>query len=122
MTEQSFKKEEKLSLAKDFLRVKRHGKKHHTGNFSISIYLPNEAGLRRLGLSVSRRVGSAVVRNRIKRLIREFFRLNKLFFPENADIVIYVNPKAAKTIKNLDDVKKEFLLLAKKLERLGQSG
>lgn len=44
----------------------------------------------RLGITASRKVGSAVVRNRAKRLIREAFRTNKALFPADIDVVVIV--------------------------------
>jgi ribonuclease P protein component len=54
--------------------------------------LPNELKHPRLGLSVSRRVGTAPVRNRIKRLLRESFRLHPFDLPRGYDLVIAVRP------------------------------
>ncbi|MEM9416424.1 MAG: ribonuclease P protein component [Planctomycetota bacterium] len=54
--------------------------------------LPNEQPHHRLGLSVSRRVGNAVKRHRIKRLLREAFRLNQHAWPGCYDLVIVVHP------------------------------
>ena len=50
------------------------------------------AALRRLGISVQRKTGNAVRRNRIKRIIRETFRLYPHIFPEASDIVFAVRP------------------------------
>jgi ribonuclease P protein component len=47
---------------------------------------PNEG--KRLGITVTKKVGNAVVRNRLKRLIREFFRRNKDLFPAGHDVVV----------------------------------
>lgn len=54
--------------------------------------IPNDLGHARLGLSVSRRVGNAVRRNRIKRLLREAFRLGRGDRPQGYDLVIVVRP------------------------------
>jgi ribonuclease P protein component len=56
--------------------------------------LENRAGLTRLGIAVSRKVGKAFVRNRIKRMIREYFRLNKHRLPPGADLVFVAKPHA----------------------------
>lgn len=49
---------------------------------------PNDLGVTRLGLSVSRKVGGAVVRNRHKRLLREAFRLSRSELPPGLDLVV----------------------------------
>jgi ribonuclease P protein component len=51
---------------------------------------PNDAGFTRLGLSVSKRIGSAVKRNRAKRLIREAFRLGQRDLPAGFDLIVSV--------------------------------
>ena len=53
---------------------------------------PNGLRHPRLGLSVSRRVGTAPVRNRIKRLLREAFRAGQYDLPAGYDLVIVVRP------------------------------
>ncbi len=60
---------------------------------SIGVFAaPNDLDHLRLGLSVSRRVGNAVKRNRIKRLLREAFRLHRSDWPAGYDLVIVVKP------------------------------
>ena len=59
----------------------------------LTVYaLPNRLGHPRLGMSVSRKVGTAVRRNRIRRLIREAFRLLQHDLPQGYDLVIVVRP------------------------------
>lgn len=81
----------RLRLNREFQRVYKTGKRRHGKGFSI-IIAPNGTEMRRLGISVQRRAGSAVRRNRIKRLFREVFRLHRQVFPEASDIVVTVRP------------------------------
>lgn len=55
---------------------------------------PNGLDHPRLGLSVGRKVGNAVVRNRLKRLIREAFRLMQHDFPRGYDLIVVIRPHA----------------------------
>src|SRR5437763_11036583 len=61
----------------------------------LTIYAKaNELGHPRLGISISRRVGTAVRRNRIKRLLRESFRHHQHDLPRGYDLVFVVRPHA----------------------------
>jgi ribonuclease P protein component len=105
----------------EYENVYLHGKRVHGEHFSL-ILLPNNRDHNRLGISIHGQLKGAAKRNRIKRIIREFFRLNKDFFqgknPKRSelpfmDIVITVrkgfnldNPKdLAETISTLLDQK-----------------
>ncbi len=71
----------------DFWKDRSRRKKFDTEHF-ILFLRKNDKDTKRLGLVVGRRVGQAVLRNRIKRLIREFFRLNKGRIPESSDLIV----------------------------------
>lgn len=59
----------------------------------LTLYaLPNQLGHARLGISISRKVGIAARRNRIKRLLRESFRLLQHDLPRGYDLVVVVRP------------------------------
>ncbi|MGE5255385.1 MAG: ribonuclease P protein component [Hyphomicrobiales bacterium] len=60
-------------------------RKVHT-NLFIALVVPNRLERSRLGITVSRKVGGAVQRNRLKRLAREFFRLNRHLLKAHWDI------------------------------------
>jgi ribonuclease P protein component len=53
------------------------------------------AGSGRIGVTVSRKVGGAVVRNRVKRWIRECYRRRRTEFPGQVDFVVVARPAAA---------------------------
>ena len=58
---------------------------------------PDPTGRFRLGLSVSRRVGGAVARNRVRRRLREIFRRNReVFGGRSGNLVINAKPSAAR--------------------------
>ena len=52
----------------------------------VVLYAPNGLGRSRLGVTVSKRVGRAVTRNRVKRLVREHFRQHKGLFSDSYDV------------------------------------
>lgn len=87
MKTRSFTKRERIRNRKDYSRIYEQGVRDHSRRFTI-ITCPNKIGIRRLGLTVGKKVGNAVQRNRLKRLLREFFRLNKCRLPASQDIVI----------------------------------
>jgi ribonuclease P protein component len=83
----------RLSRSADFERVYRRGKSH--GNRHLVLYaFPRgaEADGPRLGVSVSRKVGGAVHRNKVKRLLREAFRAREDDLPPDHDFVVVARP------------------------------
>lgn len=75
----SFPKKVRLLRRSEFTSVAASAHKRHTPNFII-VYGRNELLHPRIGITVSKRVGNAVCRNRLKRFIREFFRNNQELF------------------------------------------
>ncbi len=86
MKKEGLSKKERLRYRKDFERVYRVGKRVRLPYLTV-ILAPNSLGVRRMGLSVSKKLGKAVRRNKIKRILREIFRRNKHIFPEAYDII-----------------------------------
>lgn len=70
--EESFPKDCRILRSGDYRRIKAEGKRYNTTNFVV-IAGPGKK-YKRLGLTVSRKVGHAVCRNQLKRWIRELFR------------------------------------------------
>ncbi|MBI5971105.1 MAG: ribonuclease P protein component [Deltaproteobacteria bacterium] len=95
MKKHSFAKSERLLKSAEFARVKRLGKKQFTENFTAHL-LSTQTERTRIGISISARVANAVKRNRIKRLIREFFRLNKDALPPSTDALITAKKDSSK--------------------------
>ncbi len=85
---------ERLSRKRDFDRVFRSGRKVRLP-YLLVVYAENELGIRRIGFAVSKRVGKAVKRNRIKRILREAFRRHKAWFPEGCDFVFVPKEEVA---------------------------
>jgi ribonuclease P protein component len=85
--EERLPKSARVTRRSEFLSLSKDGNKVHTSHF-IVLWKANDRGESRLGITVTTRVGGSVVRNRIKRLIREFFRRRRREFPDFRDIVV----------------------------------
>ena len=85
---QAFRLAEHVRARRDFERAYNEGARIH-GRFMIVFVLPNGGTTPRLGVSATRKLGSAVERNRAKRLARELFRRRKL----DAGVDIIVVPR-----------------------------
>lgn len=92
----TFPKEVRLRRRSEFLRVQDRGLKI-TADCLLCLVLPNGRadGLTRLGLTVSTKVGNAVVRTRTRRRLRELFRLQRATLPGGLDLVFIARPSAA---------------------------
>jgi ribonuclease P protein component len=78
LTDTSFPKKERLRKRPEFLQFSEGASKLHTAHFLL-LWKMRESGTR-IGFTVSRKVGNAVARNRVKRGLREFYRQNKFLF------------------------------------------
>ena len=88
-----FSKAARLRHRQEFLRAQAQGKRFHTRHFGVTL-APMAEGQPRLGLVATRRLGKAVRRNRVKRLLREFFRRHRTTLPA-FDVVIMAKKGAA---------------------------
>jgi len=66
---------ESLKKPSEFSKVYKRGKSYADKNIVI-YYMPNQLGMTRVGFSISKKVGNAVVRNRVRRFIKESLRVN----------------------------------------------
>jgi ribonuclease P protein component len=82
-----FRRQQRMRTSAEFQRVYR-ARTTAADEVMVVYGLPNDGPLTRLGLSVSRKVGNAVVRNRWKRVVREAFRLHAMRLPPQLDLVI----------------------------------
>ncbi len=95
----------------DFKSAGRGGKKYSTANLTVNI-LKKQSQKPRLGITIPNRVEkSAVKRNKTRRLIREFFRLNKNLFKTDRDYSFYVRKNV---FSSYLEIKKEMTSLLKK--------
>lgn len=105
-----FPKRLRLRKRSEFLAVQRSGRKIH-GTYFVVVVLraagsasaeraksdedEPETNVGRLGITVSKKVGIAVKRNRIRRLVREYVRMNPTWIPDRCDVVVIAKRNAA---------------------------
>ena len=93
----------RLRRRKDFRHAYQRGKSLKSTNF-ILYYTPNITGAYRVGFSVSKKIGKAVVRNRVKRKLREAARLNPESFTAGWDYIFIARHSAITAeVKDLEN-------------------
>jgi ribonuclease P protein component len=96
--ERRLRRADRLLSSRDYARVARQGERRASRHFVLLVAPQGGpdagSGGSRLGLTVSRRVGNAVVRNRVKRRVREAFRTRRALAPAGRDLVVIARPGA----------------------------
>jgi len=90
----SFTKADRILKRGEYLALSKSGKKVQSTEF-IAYFLPARHSHSRLGVTVTQKVGQAVERNRIKRIVREFFRINRHCLSGRWDINIIAKRQSA---------------------------
>jgi ribonuclease P protein component len=90
-----FRWDERLHLRQDFTRVIQEGQRYTASGIVLWVSRQSDDPARkpRMGLAISGSYGNAVARNRLKRILREIFRLNKHRLPPGADLVFGARPR-----------------------------
>jgi len=105
--------EEKIRRRAEYQRCYRKGRRRH-GTYTTVHFVPNALGYPRLGITVTRKVGPAVVRNRLKRRAREIYRRwgERRELP-SLDIVLHFKPTAREA--SFEALETELLKLCRSL-------
>ncbi len=94
-----FRRRQRLTLDREYRRAYAAGCSAASGPLRVHLALNNlDPPVTRLGLSVGRRVGAATARTRVKRLLREAFRLSQSQLPVGMDLVVSVHPHQPLTL------------------------
>ncbi len=94
----AFPKSSRLTSNRQFKAVLDSGRR--AGDALLTLYAtPNDSGRPRLGISVGKSSGNAIVRNRLKRLVREAFRHNQHGIPQGFDYLVMISPSFSRRLR-----------------------
>jgi ribonuclease P protein component len=117
-TDESFPKGVRIRKRAEYLEIQRSGVAVH-GRLLIGIALKVEDRTSaRLGITTTKRIGSAVVRNRVRRMIREAFRRNRDVFPPSTDVIVVA--KRASIDVAAAAIAEDLALLGRRVARLAE--
>ncbi len=100
------RRRERIRRRPDFLSLYQTGKKVYC-RYLVAYVRGNEFGWPRLGVTVSKKVGPPVVRNRVKRSLREIFRRHKAQLLGSPDLVLNARRSAARA--SYQELEEDFL-------------
>ncbi|RFT16813.1 MAG: Ribonuclease P protein component [Candidatus Saccharicenans subterraneus] len=103
---------ERIRRKKDFIELYRKGRRLR-GRYFHLVFQPNGLEYSRMAVVVSRKIGKATVRNRLKRLVRELFRRNKNFLPGPLDLIFIAQGDAGE--RNREELAADFMAVLQKL-------
>jgi ribonuclease P protein component len=113
---EGFPRRRRLRRRADFLAIQADGRRFNGPNYLLLARRRPILGDIRLGITVSRKVGNAVERNRVKRWVRESYRRLSASLPAGIDLVVIARPGAARS-----DYRSTSAELSSLLRRLGPS-
>ena len=112
-SDEQFHRRDRLRLTSEFARV--YAARRRAGNDILLVYVAdNRLGWSRLGLSVSKRVGNAVCRSRVRRLIREAFRKSRAELPVGIDIICVAKPRILQAADEITPLLRKFAAAAQR--------
>jgi ribonuclease P protein component len=97
----TFPKSCRLVSNRQFKAVLDHGRRR-ADRLLVVYAAPNDCGHPRLGISIGKPCGNAVIRNRLKRLLREVFRRHQDRIPQNLDYVVTMAPSFLRRCKRTE--------------------
>jgi len=112
VTRLTFPSTRRLRSPLDFQRV--YDQRVRAGDEHLLVFAAANTGLTRIGLSVSRKHGPSVVRHRIRRLLREAYRLEQRSIPEGLDLILI--PRVGPTAQ-LQDYRNSLVRLVRRLTK-----
>jgi len=111
---EKFSRTDRIVHGAQYRSIYSSGRKLYSERF-VLFSLENGLSHPRLGITVSRKIGGSVVRNRVKRLFREVFRKSRAQIPSHLDLVL--NAKSGCAGAKYNDLREEFLCAMRKIRR-----
>jgi len=105
-----FLKSERLKRSNEFKSVFQQCRKLEDGTLAFYVQFKDDAALKKFGVSLSRALGKAYLRNRLKRRLREIYRVEKETFRAGYQIILV--PRRGSVNRTFDELRKSFLSLA----------